>query len=129
MNQLFIVLAMLFIGDFISKIFHLPIPSNVLGFALLFAALCGKIIKLHQVERISDFIINNLALFFVVPIVGVMVHRELIRDKFFYIFVPLAISVIAGFFVAAKVTELIIKRAEKKSLNFERYESGDENDE
>lgn len=127
-KQGFIILSMLFLGTVITKLFHLPIPSNVLGFAILFAALCGKVIKLHQVERLSDIITDNLALFFVVPIAGVIVHLELIKDQFADIFLPLAVSIIFGFFAAAKVTELLIRREEKKLAAGERSKAGDRDD-
>ncbi|HWQ79573.1 MAG TPA: CidA/LrgA family protein, partial [Anaerovoracaceae bacterium] len=127
-KQCFIILSMFFLGNVIAETLHLPIPGNVLGFALLFAALCGKVVKLHQVEKVSDHITGNLALFFVVPIVGIMVHKDLIKDQFAYIFIPLAVSILIGFFTAAKVTELLIRREGKKLTTAERAKNGDRDD-
>lgn len=127
-KQCLIILVMFFLGTAIADLFHLPIPGNVLGFGLLFAALCGKAVKLHHVEKVSDHIVNNLALFFVVTIVGIMVHAELIEDQFVNIFLPLALSIVIGLFTAAKVTELLIRREKKKFLTGERARTGDIDD-
>ena len=72
LKQLFIILSALFLGHALSMAFHLPIPANVLGFALLFAALCMGFVKVRHVDRVSDFIIKYLAVFFVTPTIGIM---------------------------------------------------------
>lgn len=112
-KQFFIILTALFMGYILSTTLHLPIPSNVLGLILLFLALCLGIVKLKHVDQISDFIITYLSVFFVVPTVGIMVHMDLIGHQFVKILVPLLLSIIIGFFVAGKVTELCIKWKEK----------------
>lgn len=127
-KQCFIILSMYFLGTVVVEVLGLPIPGNVLGFALLFAALCGKAVKLHQVEKVSNQIVNNLALFFVVPIVGIMVHTNLIKAHFLNIFLPLIASILVGLFTAAKVTELMIGREERKLAATERRDSGGGND-
>lgn len=125
MNQCFIILAALFLGNLTTKILHLPIPANVVGFILLFGALCFRVIKLSHVERVSDIIINNLALFFVVPSVGIMVHFDLIKENFIEIFVPLLLSILVGMFTAAKVTEVLIHLMDKHKSNQRKGEEGE----
>jgi holin-like protein len=114
LKQLFIILSALFLGYALSAAFHLPIPANVLGFALLFAALCIGFVKLNHVDRVSDFIIKYLAVFFVTPTVGIMQYFDLIGAQFFKIAVPLMLSILIGFFVAAKVTEIFIRLGGRK---------------
>lgn len=124
LKQLFVILSALFLGYVLSLAFHLPIPANVLGFAILFVALCLGIVKIHHVDKVSDFIIKYLAVFFVVPTVGVMKYFDLIGKQFYHIVLPLFVSIIIGFFIAAKVTELFINFGEKKRLKSERGEIG-----
>lgn len=113
LKQLFTILSALFLGYALSMAFHLPIPANVLGFAILFAALCFGIVKLRHVDRVSDFIIKYLAVFFVTPTVGIIQYLDLIGEQFLYIAVPLLASILIGFFTAAKVTELFIRFGER----------------
>ena len=116
LKQLFIILSALFLGYALSISLHLPIPANVIGFAILFAALCMGIVKLHHVDRVSDFIIKYLAVFFVTPTIGIMQYFDLIGEQFLHIVVPLMASILIGFFVAAKVTELFIRLAERNRI-------------
>ncbi len=116
-KQLFIILAALFLGHSVAIIFNIPIPSNVMGLVILFTALCIGIIKIKQVDKVSDFIIRYLAVFFVAPTVGIMQYFELIGNQFFYIIVPLILSILIGFFIAAKTTEIIIRIREKGELS------------
>ena len=132
-KQFFIILSALFLGYVLSTSLNLPIPANVLGFLILFCALCLGIVKVYHIDKISDFIINYLALFFVVPTVGIMIHFQLIGEQFLHILLPLLASIIMGYFTAAKVTELFIRldknnpvfegeTAEKKSSGGKRHE-------
>lgn len=120
LKQFLIILTALFLGYALSLGLHLPIPANVIGFALIFAALCAGIIKIHHVDKVSDFIIKYLAIFYVPTIVGIMEYFDLLRNEFFKILVPMTISVLIGLFVAAKVTDLCIvlgdKRRSRKGL-------------
>jgi putative effector of murein hydrolase LrgA (UPF0299 family) len=127
-KEFFIILAALFIGYVLSSTFNIPIPSNVLGFMILFAALCFKIVKPKQIEKISDFIIKYLAVFFVVPSVGLMLYLDLLKSQFLHIVVPLMVSILLGYFTAAKVTEVCIRVGEKKMLGKGRASGGGEHE-
>jgi holin-like protein len=115
-KQLLIILSALFLGYALCMGLNLPIPGNVAGFALLFAALCLGIVKLRHVDRISDFMIRYLAVFFIPPTVGIIQYFDLIGEQFLQIAVPLMLSILIGFFTAAKVTELCIGLSERKRI-------------
>lgn len=112
-KQFFVILAALFTGYVLSTVLHIPIPANVLGLVLLFAALCLKIVKPMNVDKITNFIITYLSVFFVVPTVGIMAYFDVIGHQFVKIIVPILISIICGLYAAGKVTELCIKWTKK----------------
>lgn len=109
MKQFLTILLMYALGYGVSEAFQLPLPANVLGLLFLLAALCLRIIRMEQVEQVADFIISHLALFFVAPVVGVMMYFDLFARSFLQIFVPLFASILAGFFVTGHITQLIIR--------------------
>ena len=112
-----------FFGWIASEYLNLPIPSNVVGFIILLA-LYFNIIKIKQVEKVSDFIIKYLALFFVVPVGGIIVHFKLIGSQLLQIIIPLLISLLIGLFVSAKVTELCIGFSEKRRFHRKQEKIG-----
>ena len=113
-KQFSIILAVTFVSWAVSEIVPLPVPHNVVGFMLLFFALLSGIIKEQQVDKVCDFILRYMALFFVVPIAGVIEYGDLLKDQFTEIFVPLGVSILLGFFAAGKVTQFIIHRGNRK---------------
>ncbi|MEI8216912.1 MAG: CidA/LrgA family protein [Eubacteriales bacterium] len=110
-KQFLIILTPLFLGYFISTYTHLPLPSNVIGLVILFLFLIFGIVKLKWVEETAEWILRYLALFFVVPTVGIMVHFNLLSKQAVQIFVPLLLSILIGLFVSGKVTELLIRKS------------------
>lgn len=112
-KQFAIILSILYLGYAIVSLFHLPIPANVIGMVLLIIALISKIIKLEDVEEVSKFIIQYLTIFFIAPSAGIMMYFNLFRKEFVAIFIPLLLSIILGFFVSGKVTELLMKKEDE----------------
>ena len=64
LKQFSIILIIYFLGELLQKAFGLPIPGNILGMLILFFGLYTGIIKLKMIDRISDFLLDNLAFFF-----------------------------------------------------------------
>jgi len=112
-KQFAIILSALFIGYFLERCLKIPMPANVLGMIILFFALYIKIIKLEDVKEVGSFIIKHLAIFYVVPSVGIMVYFDLLKANFLIIIVPVLISIILGFLVAGRVTQIMIKKESK----------------
>ncbi len=112
-KQFIIILGALFLGYEITKLTHIPVPANVLGLVLLFLALLSGLIKLKDVKETADFILKYLALFFVVPTVGIMVYFDLLSSEAVKIFVPIILSILLGFFAAGHVTQFFINKSGK----------------
>lgn len=108
-KQFFILMCALFLGYLVSDGLGLPIPANVTALLLLFAALCFKLVKVADIEKASNFIIEYLAVFFVPAAVGIMTCFHVFSANFLKIMVPLFVAILAGFFVAGHATQLLIK--------------------
>lgn len=109
-KQFALILFILYLGYVIEYLFNIPVPANVIAMMLLFLALLTGAIKLKDIEEASNFIIRYLAVFYVVPSVGIMLYLDLLKKEFITIIIPVFISIILGFFVAGKVTELFMKK-------------------
>lgn len=107
-KQFAIILGVLYAGDLITNVTHIPIPANVLGMLILFVLLLAGIIKLEDVQETAEFIIRHLSVFFIVPSVGIMMYLDLLSKEFIQTAVPLLASIVIGFFAAGKVTQMLI---------------------
>ena len=52
LSQFLIILGFTFLGEALQRLIPLPIPASIYGLALLFLALCLKIVKLEQVAEV-----------------------------------------------------------------------------
>lgn len=86
LKQFSVILIIYFLGEVMQKASGLPIPGNVLGMFLLFGLLTG-IVKLTSVDKISDFLLDNLAFFFLPAGVSIITSFPFLKEnglKFFW---------------------------------------------
>ena len=110
LSQFLIILGFTFLGYALQRILPLPIPASVWGLALLFSALCLKVIHVDQVKETGSFLTSILPILFVSPTVGIVEHWALIRDRFLPIALLLLASTALTFGIAGKVTGLFLKK-------------------
>ena len=110
LSQFCIILGFTLAGEALQRLLPLPIPASVWGLALLFAALCLKVVKVDQVKDVSAFLISIMALLFVSPAVGIADNWSLIRPQLLPIFLLLAGSTFLVFGISGSLTQWIMKK-------------------
>ena len=80
LSQFLIILGFTFTGEALQRIIPLPIPASVYGLALLFLALCLKLVKVDQVKQTGAFLTSILPILFVSPAVNIVDDWGLIRN-------------------------------------------------
>jgi len=88
------------LGELISRTSGVPIPGNVIGMALLLAALACGLVKVAWIEEAAELLLSHMALFFVPAGVGVMVYGGLIAREW----LPITVATVASTFVVMSVT-------------------------
>ena len=112
-REAIIILGIYLLGEFISNMLSLPIPGNILGMIILLVLLCTKIIKLEQIETISNFLLDHLAFFFIPAGVGLMSSVGIIKDTW----LKLIIVCVSTTIITIAITGLIVQFITKKSKN------------
>ncbi len=111
--QLAVLFAFLALGELIVYLTGIPIPSSIIGMLLLTAALKLRIVRLIWVNKVSDFLIQNLGFFFVPAGVGLMNCLGLLSDQW----LPIVGASIISTFVIIAVTgwvHQLVRRAVSK---------------
>lgn len=116
LQESIIILSIYLIGEIISKALSLPIPGNILGMLILLLLLCTKVIKIDQIESISNFFLDHLAFFFIPAGVGLLTSFNLIKDSLLSILIICIITTSIVLVVTGKVVELVIN-INKNNLN------------
>jgi holin-like protein len=109
LSQFLIILGFTFLGEALQRLVPLPIPASIYGLALLFAALCLKIVKVEQVGETGAFLRSLLPLLFVGPAVGILENWGLIADQVFGILLVLVGTTVVAFGISGTVTKWLRK--------------------
>lgn len=117
--QLAIIFGISFLGEVLNAILPLPIPASVYGLVILFALLCTKIIKLEQVENVSEYLMAIMPIFFIEPTVGIMNSYGLVKGKIAALFIACFLSFAAVIVVTGFVSQGMIRRKRKKEPDIE----------
>ena len=105
LSQFLIILGFTLAGEALQRIIPLPIPASVYGLALLFTALCLKVVKVEQVKSTSAFLTSILPILFVSPAVGIVDDWGLIREDLLPILLLLIGSTVLTFGISGRLAQ------------------------
>ena len=111
-SQILIILGFTLAGEALQRLVPLPIPASVYGLALLFTALCLKLVRLEQVKEAGTFLTSILSVLFVSPTVGIVDDWELIREDLLPILLLLTASTVLTFAVSGRLAQNFLKGGE-----------------
>lgn len=113
-SQFTIIMGFTLAGEALQRLIPIAIPASVYGLALLFLALCLKIVKLEQVKDVGGFLSSLLPLLFVSPTVGVVENWALIKPQLFSILLLLVGSTVLVFGISGAITQALMGKGGKK---------------
>ena len=117
LNQLAIILGLWAVGEYISSFIAniIVIPGSIIGMILLFISLKFNIIKLKNINEVSNFFLENMAIFFIPAGVSLIKSIGLISDNLYVLIVTIFISTIAVMYFTGKLVDIMINRKSKEN--------------
>lgn len=115
-KQITILFLIAGFGEILSKTFNLPIPGNVIGMAALFFLLLFKIIEEEDISMVADFLVGNLAFFFLPGLVAILSEYHYLNGSFFafiLICVFIAVIIIVSTGLSAQMIESLLAKNKK----------------
>ena len=94
MLQIGVVFGICLIGQTISVFLPIAVPGSVISMVLLFLLLFFKVLKVDHIRKKADFLLQNMAFFFIPAGVGILANLPAIKD---YILPLLAVVVLTTF--------------------------------
>ncbi|MHC1757587.1 MAG: CidA/LrgA family protein [Methanosarcina sp.] len=114
LKQFSIILSIYFLGELFQKAFGLPVPGNILGMLILFFGLLTGAVKLEMIDRISDFLLDNLAFFFLPAGVSLITCFALLEGKWTAVLGVSIISTVTILGVTGLTVEFVKKLLQRK---------------
>ena len=107
--QIGIVLGICFLGEGIEKLLPFPFPSSVISIILLFVLLCSGCVKQKHVKEKSDFLLQNMAFFFIPAGVGILSNYDALKGSILQLFAVCLLTTVITFTVTAFTVKGVIQ--------------------
>ena len=108
-----IILGLCLISEGISALIPVVFPASVIALLLLALLLFIKVLKPEHIQRVSGFLVANMAFFFLPPCVGVIEHANAIFSQLVPFLLISFLTVPLVYFVTAWVVQLLIRHTGK----------------
>ena len=117
LKQIALVFGLFWVCQILEAVLPFPVPASVLSLLIMLVLLCCKLIKEEQVKDLADFLMGNLAFFFVPVAVGIMQYVDVITQNTVAFLTVCVVSTILTFGVTVTVVRLtqnLMNRGKKK---------------
>ena len=109
LKQLCILLACCVGGDALSALCRGRLPGNVLGLALLLVLLLSGVVKEGQLSGTADFLLQNMAFFFLPACLGVLDIFAQIKGEILGILAVCVLTTLCTAAATALAVHLVLK--------------------
>lgn len=111
-NQLGIILGIWAVGELISSLLSniITMPGTIIGMIILFLLLQFKIMKEETIKDVADFLLGNMAIFFVPAGVSLINSLGLITDNMLVLLLSGTIATIIIMLITGIIVEIMINR-------------------
>ena len=112
-TQVAILFSLCWLSQLIEAALPFDFPASVIGMLLLFLLLYVKIVKVEHIRQKSDFLLSNMAFFFLPAAVSIINYFPLLKQNVIPLLAVCFISTIITFCVTAAVVTLTLKLLKK----------------
>lgn len=113
LKEVFIIFTIWFVGDAFQKITKISIPGSVIGMIILFLLLKYNLIKLEKIKHFSEYMLRNLAFFFIPPGVALIDSLSILEGNI----IKLLFIIVSSTFLVVVVTGITVQILIKKENN------------
>ncbi len=107
--QIGIVFGICLLGEWIASLLPFVFPSSVISMILLFLLLLIGLLKVEHIREKTDFLLKNMAFFFIPSGVALMEQTELLKGKILPLLLICLLTTIITFAVSAFTIRLVMK--------------------
>ena len=108
-SQFAVLFLICMAGIFLSRLCPIPLPASVTAMALMFFLLMVGVVKAESMREVSDFMLGNMALFFVPPGVAVLEYADALKSDAAALFAVCLLSMLATFIATLYSVRATIK--------------------
>lgn len=108
-KQVGIIFAVCWLSQIISSLLPFAFPASVIGMIALFFCLLTGLLKIEHIQDKADFLLGNMAFFFIPAGVSIMNYFDVLRSNLIPFLVICILSTVVTFAVTAYSVKWTIK--------------------
>ena len=112
--QLCFLFALCAVGELGSYFLPFPFPASMVSLFILLFLLCVRAVKPEQIEETSDFLLKNMAFFFLPAGVKVMEQFSAIQSQIPLLLLIIAVTLVLTFLASAFTVTAVIRVMENR---------------
>lgn len=112
--QFLIIMGFTLLGEALQRLIPLPIPASVYGLALLFGALCLKLVRVEQVKETGGFLTSIMPVLFVAPAVGIAEDWHMVADRVLPILLLVVGTTVLSFGISGRIAQALMRKDGEK---------------
>lgn len=112
--QILIIFAICFLGEILHEIIPIPISAGVYGMVLMLILLITKIVKIHHVETVGNWLVKNMMIMFLPVSVGLVEMFTELKDLAIPVILSFSVVTILVMAITGIVVQQIIKHSKIK---------------
>lgn len=107
-TQVGIIFSICWISQIIESLLPFSFPASVIGMILLLLLLAFRVLKVDHIREKSDFLLSNMAFFFIPAGVSIINYFDVLKTQVFQIITICAVSTVITFAVTVYSMKLVL---------------------
>lgn len=112
--QIAIIFLLCLIGEVIAAILPFPFPASVISMILVFCFLLWGPLKVYHIRKQTDFLLDNMAFFFIPPAVSIVENLHYMEGKLGILIFICIFTVFTTFAITAWTVTAMVKLDERR---------------
>lgn len=111
--QFGVIFGVCWISQILESLLPIPFPASVIGMVLLFVLLVTGLLKLEHIREKADFLLANMAFFFLPAGISVMNYFDVLRSALVPLLVICVVTTVLVFGATALSIKLTLRLMER----------------
>ncbi|GKH33638.1 CidA/LrgA family protein [Muricomes sp. OA1] len=113
-RQIGIIFTVCWLSQVIAEFLPFDFPASVIGMIFLFICLLTGMLKIEHIQEKSDFLLGNMAFFFVPAGVSIMNYFDILKSSAVQLLIICIVSTVITFAVTAYSVKLTMKLIDRR---------------
>lgn len=114
LKELTLILLVSVAGEALSLIMPIPMPGSILALFIMAGLLFSGLLKIDHIRNTADYLLGNIAIFFIPSCVGIIDYLDLLKTNWWQILLATSLSVLITFAVTGYAVALTMKLMRRK---------------